>query len=267
MIKALKKENLEESMDMLIKDDQQYFDPGFITDIKNAQNDTEWMLSARRSIKLLQSIKALSGTERETKCDQLFSKALQAHSNAFLTILRHETDPSSPINRQSLGATTAAMCAAMFITADMGRLDLLSRQFVRLDESRSAWEPRLLAHESAKLGSMAELEYRMAPDNRFQVNVLRLAAVRADNGALLKQVDAECALTNMKTSEIPIVAWDARTTWFDARRHHAGISIIDRIKGVSNYTFYDWDSGDLFSHKDKQERLVRKLRSIILNRL
>lgn len=77
IIATLKKENLEESMDRLLSDDDQYYYPGYYTGVINDQIDLEIMLSDRRSIKVLQSIEKLPAKEREAKCKQLFSKAFR----------------------------------------------------------------------------------------------------------------------------------------------------------------------------------------------
>lgn len=150
----------------------------------------------------------------------------------------------------------------MFITADIGRLDLLSSQFAEFDQFRANIEPILIKLRAAQhLGVSVFLELHVVPQNQFQVNVLRLAASKVPgDAAMLAQIDAECVHANMKAHEIPIVAWDARTTWFDILPK----SPMDTRKGVVNYKVYDWQPGDVNLHKDLQDQVVHKVRSILL---
>ena len=263
VVATLRQESLEESMDHLIavKYYEQYLYPGFFGAMPFSQDDLEIMLSARRSIRVLQDIEKLRDRERESMCKRLFSKALEANTNSLNAVLRHEDDPTSKFEPQPGGSSVMTMALAMFIAADIGRLDILHEQFTQLDECRAAVHVGILACKAAHPASIVHLlERRAVPDNRFQANVLRLAACRSGNANVLEGVDAECERTGMRTHEIDIVPWDARTTWFE----HLVATPMDTSKGVRRLQACDWDDDGLEFPNEAQERIVAKLRSIVL---
>jgi hypothetical protein len=222
------------------------------------------MLSNRRSVKVLQEIEKLPPNHRPLKCRELFDQALEAHTNAWNMILKSEDDPSASTNQQSLYATKEALCVAMFITADIGEADLLSTEFRRLDEVRREFEPRVTAnklshpHDGAWL-----LNECIVPDNRFQVNALRLAATRVgETGDLLKRCDEECARVKMKKKEMPIVPWFSRVALFDCLPEGP----LDTNHVVFNLTSYDWKSPmDIFVNKAGEDEVINHLRAILFH--
>lgn len=255
-IATLKKESLDQSFEQLINDDQQYFWPDYHVDVLGAQLDLERMLSTRRSPKVLQSLAKLTPIEREAKCKQLFATAFQAHTNAEYAVLQRRKDPSSPAPKVHIEATRLALCAAMFATADFGQRDILSDQFAQLDRFRVGFSPLL----GTSFMDNVVRDWAL-PDNRFQVNVLRLLAERdpSDGGKLLRQVVEECAKANMKEKSIPVVGWDAQTTWFEKRF----VGSMDTKKGVKTYVTVDWAIADLNHNKGGQEKALQKVRSIV----
>ena len=261
LIVNLKKESLQDSINNLATNDQQFFFPGFKTSRKSAQIDLETLLSARRFIKTLQSIEKLPNNDGRAKSDEMFSKAFEAHTNAIYVILQHEDDPSSPKNDQSLLASREAICGAMFVTADLGQLDLLSAQMDRLEQFQNKILPILEARISTNPNGVAIMLLRyLAPDKRFEVNVLRVAVVRASNNDKLASFDALCNEYKMEQYRLPIISWDAHTTWFERFSKDAEVS--DKI--VFELTVYDWRIDD-YSNKNLQNELVDKLRSVALH--
>ena len=260
LVAALKKERPPELINNLITNDQQYFDPGFSTSRSFAQIDLEIALSSRRFIKFLQSVEKLSKMDREITCRQFFSKAFQAHTNAIYVILNHEDNPSSAANDLSLFGTKEAICEAMFIIADIGRLDLLSAQFAQIDQFRKEIEPVIEIHKSKHpFGVWAMLQHSFVPDRRFEVNVLRLAAIRSGSKDKLEKFDAQCDAINMQKREVPIVAWDARKTWFERPVQRS----VPFDKIVLNLVAYDWAEDDSHNYR-LQDETASKLRSIVL---
>jgi hypothetical protein len=161
-------------------------------------------------------------------------------------------------------ASRSALCAAMFAAADFGHRGVLREQFRQLDNFQNELGSRVAL---MKKDYALELEpllgwfgWDSVPDIRFRVNVLRLMAARTlgDGGTLLASVDEECR-ARMESREIPIVAWDARTTWFDKRVGGP----IDASKGLKTYLFYDWSASDLFA-ADVQLRILANVRKLVL---
>jgi hypothetical protein len=158
----------------------------------------------------------------------------------------------------------------MFITADIGRRDLLSGQFTQLDQMRSEIEPGLLAISTSLLSDPQQrakalmwIDY-LVPDSGFQINVLRLAAASgvAGDAGILEQVDAECRLARMKAHKITVRAWDAGPTWID---FSPGAIPTNTSMGISKYLAYKWESDVPAPDNDQQEKVVLKLRSIVLH--
>lgn len=252
IIGPLSNESLEQSMGRLIDPDNQY---GYITGILGGQNDLEAMLQNRRSVKVLQEIEKLPAKERPANCRQMFVQALEAHTNAWNMSLRGYEYPAFMENHQSLDGTIEALCTAMFITADTGQVDLLSVEFEQLDRVRREFEPRMSDNKllHPQHGAWLLSEY-IVPDNRFQVNALRLAATRvAGNAEMLRKCDAECALVGMGGDEMRIAPWDTP---------------VDSKKVALTFTAYDWKGpDDILVNEAGEEEVVHKLRAIVLQRL
>ncbi|MCX6925894.1 MAG: hypothetical protein NT154_22210, partial [Verrucomicrobia bacterium] len=227
----------------------------------------EVIFASRRTLKVIQSLETLPAAEREATCAQIFAKAFQIHTNTYWVAMRSREDPSAPTNRQSMLSTLMAMCTAMFATAELGRSDMLLRQFAQLDEFQQQFERRLAAHgNSYPAGLIGVLKDLLKPDNRLQLNVLRLAVASGGGGnrqQLLARFDAECGHMDLRTEELTITRWDARTTAFDNRWPHMN-SPVDTRGGVTKCVFYAWiNPEDVEAHPGLQEGQIRKLRQIV----
>jgi hypothetical protein len=257
-VPALKKSALEHSMDDLIN-----YGPESSFIYRNfGQDDLETILSGRHSIEMLHSIERLSKKDRAAACRLLFDKAYKAHTNAFCGLLKHVADPSYAAVHPNVGATKMALSTALFATADLGRRDLLSGQFAQLDDFRceftARWTTLVSAHP--QMGVFTLETY--LPDNRLQVNILRLAAARAAGSAgLLQQFDAECRLARMKTNALPVADWDSREPPYE----RIIISGLFPSRGWSNYMVYEWEAPDFGRDNEREDGVVSKLRSIVLH--
>jgi hypothetical protein len=262
---SLKKESLDQSIELMVNEVSQYFMPvrhqGFYS-----EDDLENVLSDRRTLKLLQEISALLKGRGSAACQLLFSTAFQRHTNACRAMIKYATDPSAPENHYSTLCSIMAMSAAMFIAADTARLDVLEQQFAQLDQWRDEIEPLAkLPNQRISVNVPALFDFVIAPDFRLQVNVLRLAGLRSGNSEMLKRVDEECARIQMKSKTIPIVPWNAETTIFEVW----GDSPLDKSKGVTEYIFYNWSDkmAPVLSGGDRvnidQKQFVRELESIV----
>ena len=258
MLATLKEESLDQSSVLLMGDREQYFFPfaGMSKFGEDVQQDLEQVLSDRRFVKVLQEIESLPKSEGKAKCELLFSRAFQSHTNGCRVAIDFALDPSAtiPTNSESLYMLSGQMTlsAALFIAADTANLDLLEKQFAQLDQWRAEIEP--LARVQDRHGKIAARpalgDSVITPDYRLQVNVLRLAALRSGNAEMLKQVDEACAGIQMTTDTIPIVAWNAETTVFELLPD----SPLDTSKGVTTYTFYDWSDKMARDHSDYLDR-------------
>jgi hypothetical protein len=259
-IKTLQAETWEQTIDAL-KDSQWYF--GYHDNRKGAQLNLETMLSSRRCQKVLDTIKQLPDEKRAAKATELFDAFLAVHSAAMQRAIDHAKDPGAPTNTQSLLATQLALCLAMFATAEAGDLKELARQFAVLSQLKKTTERELAERPDVFDPSfVATVRRYCVPDNRFQINCMRLAAAHmSDEDASLRKIDEVC--TDLDRTRIPIVSWDARVSWFDFARVHEGAP-IDESKGVTEYMFYDFPPGTgMQFDKEAQDRLVHDIQTVL----
>jgi hypothetical protein len=281
MLATLNNENLDQSIEQLFDDREQYFFPfaGMSNVGEDPQQDLEQMLSTRRSVKVLQEIESLPKSEGKAKCELLFSRAFQQHTNACRIMINWSLDPSAPPHHQDLLFSLMTLSATLLITADATNLDILEKQFAQLDQWRAEIEPlaKLQNRHMTNIIITALDDSVITPDYRLQVNVLRLAALRSGNAEMLKQVDEACAGIQMTTNTIPIVAWNAETTAYELLPD----SPLDTSKGVTTYTFYDWSYKMTHDHAnyfylvrihsndlpaaDEEKMFVKKLEAIVFH--
>ena len=261
---VLRRESLDRSIRRLISDDQQYF--GFITGADFRESNLEEMLTSRRVVKVLLSIKRLPPAQREAKCQQMFAQVFRVHTNTFRVILQHEKNPSSPRNTQSMLATQLSLCAAMFATADSGRRDLLADEFAQLDRLRVDLELRLFSHQPPCSAGIVGVILRYAvPDTRFLASALRLAA-SADPAStnLLQLLDDQCRGRGMKLDTITIFDWDAQTGGAGPRRPSLVVSNATTITTL--YSCFAAQRGGHLVPLDEQRQFLQTLRSLVLPR-
>ena len=227
-----------------------------------AQWDLEHVLRTPRAVKVLQDIQKLPPGDCRAACRNLFARAFQAQTNFFDRFIRRLDDPTIPQKNLPVHCSSLTLALAMFATADSGQRDLLADQFAQLDRYVDEGKSRLGSRQTEK----ARLFLQMfpwwifpVPDNRFQVNVLRLAALRERSGKLLSLVDAECDRLGMEKTEMPVERWEA-VTGFENRTQR------DSSNAMTNYIFYyshDFDLDMGHNITGGQEALIRKLRFIV----
>jgi len=262
LIADLKRESFELSVQRLINDTQQYSIPGFHTGQKMAQIDLETMLSTRRAVKVLGHLDDLPARQKKRR-KELFENMLRLHSERLITPLRLRIDnPSSPGVTQSIEPTKLGLCAVMFATAQSGEIGEIRSQFLALDEFRASAEAVMEEYRRAFPESNLTGLKKFVPDNRFQLNVLRLVAARrhGDSSEILERIDQACVATEMTSQQRDIVSWNAHTTSFEQL---VG-SPLDKTKGVRTYTFYDWAGSTLITGEEKQRKLIAEIRRIVL---
>ena len=224
------------------------------------QTDLERMLSDRRTIKILDHIQGLSGYNKALACEALFAKAFQIHTNIFAVWVRMQADPEIK-QKSSVESSRLTVLLAMFATADSGNRALLAKQFEQLDRFMDEANRTIAAQPpKAKTDLSTYFPLIFPQQNRSLLNVLQLAADRETNHSLKlsDQVERELKQANMANTEVPIVPWNARTTYFET-----GAGDVDTNKHVTIYTFYDW-TGNSKMGSEPQIALVKKLREIVL---
>jgi hypothetical protein len=263
-VAALKGETLEQATWNVLTNSQQYY--GYISPELNPRINVEQMLAARRAVKVIQSVEGLPAGQRENVCKSTFALAFNVHTNTISIAMQAREDPTAPRNHQSLLATQIGICTAMFITADLGLRDELSKQFQQLERYRDeVIKQRISARPDAHppLAAHVVLLYSM-PDLRFQLCVLRLAAERGAHGPImLTLVDEEIRTNNVHATarDVPVVAWNAETTWFEEIKPGRPLGTrMDGSKGVKRYRVFDLPRN---ADEEDVRGLIRKLRQLV----
>ena len=258
LIATLENETWDESVRNLVSDGNEYLSPWYLSR-KFEQGDLDMMLSSRRSIKILNTLEALSMKERIERCKELFNKVAEMYEAS----VRSMDEPASDTGKEKLTANPRfAFCAALFATAETGDLGLLADQCSKVDNLRKRVEAYFDAHKTNYSKIDVELGLKFSvPDQSCMMTVLRLAASRSrSNPELLGKIDALCQ-ENMTSDELPIVPWNARTTWFENQEG------MDTRRGVTTYRIFRWKETDMLVNDDAQRELVAKVLDLVLDDL
>jgi hypothetical protein len=247
IVGQLRKESLRDSIDLLTSD-QFYHFPSYQDPRKGYQADLEEMLSNRRCVKVMAELAALAKEEREAVCRTSFQTVFQRHKDGFERALAHMEDPTAPENPQSLRATKLGLCAIMLSEADFGDYNTLNEQIVSLLKFRDTLESER-KQKGASFPSLFSLVIQTyaVPDRRFLLN---LALTRFDKAAKERLRKRH----RLETLSIPVVPWDAATTWFDFPYRHEG-EPLDTSKGVRSYSFENF-RGDQFYDFAAQDKII-----------
>jgi hypothetical protein len=263
---TLRRESLDRSICRLTSDSQQY--SGYMGSGGDAfsQDNLEEMLTSRRAVKVLQSMRALPPAKREAKCRQMFAQAFRVHTNTFRVVLENYKNPSLPKNTQSVLAMQLALCAALFAAAESGQRGLLAEEFAQLDRFRDEFELHLFSRSPPDNRPLSLFLRHVQPDHRFQVNILRLAASAATPSTnLVNEVDQACFAMGMRTKKITIAGWDAQTGGMTTRGR-ASVP-ADPSLAVTEYTFLAKGSGRFNYSLEVGRGFVEKLRSLVLDQM
>jgi beta-lactamase regulating signal transducer with metallopeptidase domain len=267
---AIRAETVYESMRNLITNYPQFIDVAFS---QGPRTHLETMLVADRARKVIQTVESLPAAEQERTCRALFDLAITAHTNQIKIVGQGRTNPElgSPIS------TLMSVCVAMFTTADLGLRGLLAEEFAQLDPVPSLVPSTLDSLARRATSGLA------VPDNRFQLNLLRLAALRdaTPGSQLLAQLEEE-----LRTNALRATAGNTITNIVRVQHWAVWGASIVRIRGqpppalaggtpdptdtAKLYEFLDWpgpihEPADVHEKK-KQARaqLILDLRGIVL---
>jgi hypothetical protein len=182
---------------------------------------------------------------------------------AIEAAIRRKQNLSTPV-RHSRRSQRELLCLALFATAEIGQREIFADQFEQLDVFRRSVEDRDSTH----------LSRICLPDNLSLINLLRLAAscYPGKSDELLIQIDAECRSLNLSGEILPLVPWNAQTTWFERSvmfppGSAVGVPVFDTSRGVTNYFFYldlGRSQGMAWATETAQEDLLQRIRKLVL---
>jgi hypothetical protein len=145
------------------------------------------------------------------------------------------------------------VCVAMFATAQYGEISTLRQQLEELDQFTT--EIDALRHQSeGPHATGAFMHHYCVPDNRFQLNLIRLAAIRTGR---LNQFNDLCG--QLPTRDIELLPWTAFANHFDFPRLP-----VDTRADTQTFTFVHWGKS-ILSNQDyeAQRKLVKAARELL----
>jgi hypothetical protein len=250
----LLRESLEQSLNNLITNDQQFF----YAREQQGQDCLNAMLAAPRAVKVIQTIEAMTPAERDRACSRIFAEAFAKHTNAIAAAIRMWEDPSAPTNHQSLLATQEGLCVAMFMAADLGLRPLLAEQFTELERFR---DTAVKTH--SRIPPFTVVLHYSVPDSLFQLNILRLVASHDAglNALVSKVVEEALSAKNVRPQQVSVV--DTEIAWYTHLT--VGRQDMQAPRRLKTYQFLGWDH--LQYQPASQEALVQKLKSLVFSTL
>jgi hypothetical protein len=148
LVTQLERESWDQSIENVLTNSDQF--TGVNSARSGDQVELEQMLSARRAVKLLNTLEALPMNKRVEKCRELFDRVMRVYGLVYEDLAVSGSGPwEPPIQQRGRYHPTEALCLAMFATAETGRRDILAEQFQRLDDLRHRVERRMDDNQAA----------------------------------------------------------------------------------------------------------------------
>ena len=249
-------ETLNESMLNLISNNQQY------SLSRGALGHLGRLFISARALKVIQTVEDLRAPEQEPACRNLFVQAFSAHTNE----LSGELSSRQAALWQSSISTGMSVCVAMFTAADLGLRGLLAEEFAQLDPIQD----RVAASNMRRM----EGNGFAVPDEHFQLNVLRLVALRDPSfeRRRLSLLESELATNAVQTISRTVkltnwVAVEQRSALFTRQAPPVLVSNqLAQTEVFKRYDFLYWKDSDPFTNQRQEparRQLVGKIRGIV----
>ena len=221
-IKLLKKQTLEESFVELLED-QQYFYPGFQTEVVGVPRDIQKILSTRTFLKVFQQFDALPREQAIKKLNELSKEAI-----------RNIEDVSADIaDKEDRRAVNYLLCTTMLLAAHVGEPKLLLNF---MDDMRHSFDAAIqkvkVARPDIEWSDRNSTRYFGPLEDEIFLTVLMYA---------LKQANMEIPIdeSTFIRKTIPLCRWDAPLTYYDFSVWH-GDAEIDPKDVVKQFVVYEF---------------------------
>ena len=252
----LSTETLDESFQKLAAyDDGQYFEPGYMTQSASENTNMQVLLSNRRVLKILQEFEKLP-------LDQAKNKALELHKIALSSLSKVLDVEFEPYSSGKMYGVVRPNEQFMVMTSVLLSASLGDMPFVmqRIDE----WEliitkvKEKLIKKNYPLGQASKFSQHYFLDPTSFVSILMFAAER--RGTIPEAMKSN--VSQYKTVDIPLVAWSAYKTHYDAQGRGGGNFSLENTQIV--FRVYDLPSGT--EEYDRQnEEIIQSLKEIMLS--
>ena len=212
----LSTETLDESFRKLATyDDGQYFEPGYTTDVMFVETDLKTLLSNRRVIKIMQDYEKLPLEQARAKAKEFHQIAMNNISRVVNTELDEyeKTGEPLPIGNDDQHAKYMTL-TSLLLTASLGDIPLVIQQMEAFGQGPADVKKRYLKKRPADfVEAYSKLEYSRFVDVSSLVSILMFAVEQ--NGTQPEIVKRRIAEADCRIEDIPLVAWDAKKTYFD----------------------------------------------------
>ena len=254
-VRQLENETIDQSFENLLTNGNQY---NILLGYN--QSTLELILSSRRAVKVLDTLRTMRTPKRVEKCRELFQRAMQVEGEVYDAIFRAREEPGFPAPSRLIPKN--AIGVAMLATAETGRRDILAEQIREIEEFRAYVLDRMTEHGSLYSELEARVIYKFCiPDSRLQINALRLVALKGSAANdLVERVDTYLESKGLIRSNLLVTAWNARTTAFETPM---GIR-PDTTKGAINFEFYQWPGTESGPGEDFEFQVLEEAKSMVL---
>jgi len=204
-IDLLKKQTLDESFIELLED-QQYFYPGFQTEVLGVPKDIEKILSTRTFLKVFQQFGALPKEQAVVKVNEFYKRAAKDYEGMMEFIQWQCANPT--LDHPNRSKADYVFCTSMLLAARVGERKLLLRQ---MDEMQCIYD----AHIEKMKVTYPGQKFWEEPSRAF--GPLEDAAFLTILMYALKQAKMDIPIDEsiLEKKTIPLYRWDAPLTHYD----------------------------------------------------
>lgn len=258
-IKLLRQQNLDESFLSLLNE-QQYSYPGVRSELFDAPQEMEELLSSRGFLKVFQQFKELPQTQAIDKLHQFHRDAFRTFNDSLEKmqyIAEPLTVPSSTSPQTSVMGAKYRVYAVLLLTAFFGEHKLLVEQINEVQSTVDKCINRFKKDDTVPPPVLRVLPRLLSLEDDCILSVLMYALQRA--GTEVK-TDVPLNLLNQKT--IPLFRWDAEATFYDILSQQGYQKIVQQ-DAVENIDIYSFPRDGTFDD-EKRKSVINTLKTILL---
>jgi hypothetical protein len=251
-----------DSMDDLIRNltiESNYLTAGYLSPRANDQMDFSYVLSNRRTLKLVGILAEMPREEARAKCQTLFDQVCKDEYQATLErIVKSYEDSSAPKNTQSMSGNRLALGTILFALAHFADPPQVIEDLQRMDRIENEQFNRMKLHAELYPEVFAEtMRLYSRLDNACRVSLIAYSVGHAAHANREHQAEVTRLLGKTSRIIVPLTTWDANETYFEARPLFPPAP-GEPPKVLEQVPAYRWGADMLFNYK-AQEEILRRL--------
>ncbi len=234
----------KESLEAVVRNlgnQEDYFVPGYQTEVGGAQIDFQQILSSRRTHKLVAMLSELSRDDARIKAKSICDLMYESHRSNVEQMVKHHEDADVPKSQKSLFGSKLGLGAAIFALAHFSEPSRITAELRRMEDLAKPTVDRL-KHVRNPLpdGFPVSIGKNLVLlDLCCQVNLLVYSVDHAVPMNLALKTSVNEALADVPKRKLPLAKWDAALTGYDILRWEMGVPLDPRdVK--ERIDFYDW---------------------------